>query len=192
MQRILGFVALAFLALACSPSASESTAADEKDKSKGAIVDLDGIKSRAPGDWKEETPSNKMRFMQFRLPKKGDDKDDAELVIFKGLGGGVKANVQRWKDQFVPPEGKKIDDVAKVEEIKIGGQPATLLDVQGTYLFKARPFDPSAKAERKPNYRMVAIYFDGPKDPYQIRLTGPAKTVEAYKKGFDEWLKNFK
>jgi hypothetical protein len=39
---------------------------------------------------------------------------------------------------------------------------------------------------------MLAIYFDGPKDLYQIKLTGPAKTVEAYKKGFDEWLKNFK
>ena len=38
---------------------------------------------------------------------------------------------------------------------------------------------------------MVAIYFEG-NDPYQIRLTGPAATVEHYKKGFDEWVKGFK
>jgi hypothetical protein len=191
MRQVSGFMVLAFVALACSPSASESAAADG-DKDKGAVVDLDGIKSQAPAEWKEEAPANRMRFMQFRLPKKGDDKEDAELIIFKGLGGGSKANIDRWKGQFVPPEGKKIDDVAEVKEIKIGDRPASYLDIQGTYLFNPQPFNPRSKPERKPNYRMLAIYFDGPKDPYQIKLTGPAKTVEAYKAGFDEWMKNFK
>jgi len=194
MQRILGFMLLAFVALACSPSASESTAADgDKDKGKGIEVSLDGLKSTTPGDWKEEAPANRMRFMQFRLPKKGDDKEDAELIIFKGLGGGSKANIERWKKQFVPPKGKSIDDVAEVKEMKLGDRPASFLDVQGTYLFNPQPFNPRSKAEEKPHYRMLALYFVGPKDePYQIKLTGPAKTVEAYKKGFDEWLKNFK
>ena len=191
MRRILGFVVLAFLAQACGPSAGESTAADN-DKGKGVVVDLDGLKSQAPADWKEEEPSNRMRYLQFRLPKKGDDKDNAELIVFKGLGGDAQANVKRWKDQFVPPEGKTIDEAAKVEEIKIGGHPATYLDMRGSYLFKFPPFDPNAKVQKKPDYRMLAIHFEGPKDVYHIKLTGPAKTVEAYKKGFDDWLKNFK
>jgi len=193
MQRTFGFVVLACVALACSPSASESTAADgDKEKRKGVVVALDDVKSTTPGDWKEEEPANRMRFMQFRLPKKGDDKEDAELIIFQRLGGGSKANVDRWKGQFLPPEGKKIDEVAEVKEIKIGDRPATYLDVQGTYLFNPQPFNPRSKPEKRPNYRMLALYFEGPKEPYQIKLTGPAKTVEAYKKGFDEWLKNFK
>jgi hypothetical protein len=193
MRRYIGFLMLAFLAAACSPTASESTAADgDKDKGKGVVVDMDGLKSTTPGDWKEEAPANRMRFMQFRLPKKGSDKEDAELVIFKGLGGGSKANVQRWKDSFIPPEGKRIDDVAEVKEIKIGDRPAIYLDIQGTYNVKLQPFNPRSKTEKKPNYRMLAIYFDGPKDIYQIKLTGPAKTVEAYKTGFDQWVKNFK
>jgi len=193
MRQILGFVVLTFLALACSPSGSEtSAAADDKDKGKSVIVDLDGLKSRTPGDWKEQEPSNRMRYMQFQLPKKGDDKDDAELVIFQRLGGGAAANIERWKKQFQPPEGKKIDDVAEVKEIKIGDRPASYLDVQGTYLFNPQPFNPRSKSEPKPGYRMLAIYFDGPKEIYQIKLTGPAKTVEAHKKGFEEWVKNFK
>jgi hypothetical protein len=191
MRRLLGFVVLAFLAAACSPSAGESNA-DDKDKGKGVIADLDGLKSTTPGAWKEETPSNNMRYMQFRLPKKGGDKSDAELVIFKGLGGGSKANVKRWKEQFAAPKGKSIDDVAKVTDIKLGGRDAVYVDIQGTYLSSSQPFNPRAKKEEKPEYRMLAIYFDGPRDPYQIKLTGPAKTVEAYKKGFDDWLKNFK
>jgi hypothetical protein len=191
MRRVIGCLILAFTTTACSPSASETNPADD-DKGKGVVVDLDGLQSTTPPEWKEEAPANRMRFLQFRLPKKGDDKEDAELVIFKGLGGGSKANVQRWKDQFIPPEGKKIDDVAEVKEIKIGDYPAVYLDIQGTYKVKLQPFNPRSKEEKKPNYRMLAIYFDGPKDVYQIKLTGPAKTVEAYKKGFDEWLKNFK
>jgi hypothetical protein len=39
---------------------------------------------------------------------------------------------------------------------------------------------------------MLALHFEGPRDVYHIKLTGPAKTVEAYKKGFEGWLKNFK
>jgi hypothetical protein len=64
--------------------------------------------------------------------------------------------------------------------------------VQGAYLFKSAPFDPQAKAVKKSDYRMLAVHFEGPKDVYHIKLTGPAKTIEAFKNGFDEWLKAFK
>ena len=40
--------------------------------------------------------------------------------------------------------------------------------------------------------RLVAIHFQGPKEVYHIKLTGPAKTVDNYKKGFEDWLKGYK
>jgi hypothetical protein len=159
---------------------------------KGAVVDFDGLKSAAPSSWKEEAPSSRMRLGQFRLPAAKGDEHDAEIVIFKNAGGSARDNVARWKGMFTPPEGKSIDDVSKVEEIKIAGRPATLLDVHGTYLFKQRPFDPADKGEKRPDYRMVGIQFEGPMNLYHIRLVGPAKTVNEYKSGFDEWVKNFK
>ena len=39
---------------------------------------------------------------------------------------------------------------------------------------------------------MIAIHLEGPKDVYHIRLTGPAKTIEQHKKGFDAWIAGFK
>lgn len=158
---------------------------------KDAVVEMDGLRSPAPAEWKQETPGNRMRFAQFRLPRQDGDKYDAELVIFKGLGGTARANLQRWKDQFLPPAGKSIDDVTKVEEIKIGGRDATYVDIAGTYKHKLRPIDPDSKAENRPDYRMLAVHFEGPETVYHIKLTGPAKTVAHYKKGFDEWLKGF-
>jgi len=139
-------------------------------------VTLDGMTSKTPAAWKEETPSNRMRFAQFKLPKAGDDKEDAELIIFKGLGGTANANIDRWKMQFVPPAGKKLDDVAKVEKVKIAGEDATQLTIEGTYKFNPAPFNPASKSESRPGYKMIAIHFDGPKDVYHIKLTGPAKT----------------
>jgi hypothetical protein len=169
--------------------AGNALKAEEK---TGPIIEFDGLKSAAPADWKEEKTASKMRLKQFRLPKVGDDKADAELVIFRGITGSAKENIQRWKGQFQPPEGKKIDDVAKVTELKISGAEATYLDVTGSYLFKTRPFDADEKPQLRPDYRMLAVQFEATKTIYHIKLVGPAKTVEHYKKGFDGWLKAFK
>jgi len=181
-----------FAASVCTWVIDISGADDGKNKEtpSGTLVSLDALQSRTPADWKEEKPTNAMRFMQFKLPKAQDDKADAELIIFKGFGGTPAANVKRWKDQFVPPEGKKIDDVSSVAEMKIAGAEVVCLDVAGTY--KDLPFGPRAKAQMRPDYRMLAVHFGGEKNTFHIKLIGPAKTIEQHKKGFEDWLKNFK
>lgn len=171
-------------------AAAAASAADDK----GTVVEVDGLKSTAPAAWKKEEAANAMRAYQFVVPKADGDKEDATLVISyfgPGGGGGVPANLERWKGQFEPPAGKTIADVFKVEKLKVGAVPATYVDVQGTHLFKARPFDPNAQVEKKADYRMIAVVFESPKGPYFFRLVGPAKTVAANKAKFDEWLKNF-
>jgi hypothetical protein len=184
MRQALMLLGLVLLTLAGTAAAG--------DKKTGSRVTLDGMSSTTPASWVKEMPANKMRFAQFRLPKAKGDKEDAELVIFKGLGGSARANVERWKQQFLPPKGKKIDDVARVSQVKIGGHEATLLDVSGTYKFNPAPFNPRSKTVARPDYRMLAIHFQGPEDVYHIKLTGPAKTIEENKKAFDEWIKGFK
>ena len=149
---------------------------------KGTVVRIEKAGAAVPADWKEETPSNTMRFGQFKLP--GEGGKDGEIVLFKGLGGGVGPNIKRWKDTF--PEGE-----SKETEVKIAGLSGKRLDISGTYMFKAAPFNPNAKAEARPGYKMSAIYLDGDV-PYQIRMVGPEKTIEKYQKGFDSWVESFK
>jgi hypothetical protein len=182
MRQIAFLAGLALTALACTATAD--------DKSKGSKVTLDGLTSTTPASWvKVNLPERSMRFLQFRLPVAKGDKNDAEMVIFK-LGGDAKSNVRRWQGQFTPPRGKSIDDVSKVSEIKIGGHNATMLDISGTY--NAPPFDPTYKGKKMPDFRLIGIQLDGPENTYQIKLLGPAKTVEEYRKGFDEWIKGFR
>jgi hypothetical protein len=165
---------------------------------KGTVVELDGLKSKAPADWKPQEISEqarRFRAYQFLIPKADGDAHDAELVVFyfgQGSGGSAADNVKRWKGMFQPPEGKTIDDVSKVEKMKVSDVDVTLLDVHGTYLYKAQPFNPDAKVDKRPHYRMLGVIFESKNGPYFMRLTGPAKTVDKHKKEFDHWLKAFK
>jgi hypothetical protein len=162
---------------------------------KGTVTEIDGLKSTTPAAWKAKEVTAPNRVYHFILPKAKDDKYDAECIVFffgAGGGGGVKPNVTRWKGMIAPPEGKNIDDVSKVEELKIGNVKATVLDAQGTYTHKMRPFDPTEVGEKRADYRLIGVVFESQNGPYYIRLVGPAKTIEAHKKGFDEWLKSLK
>jgi hypothetical protein len=194
MYKVIGVGALLLAAAACGSVAADKAGKSDKEgkdeKGEGVMVALDTLKSRAPASWKKEKPASRLRYAQFTLPAAGKDKKDADVVIYQNLGGNVKANVARWKAQFVPPRGKTIDDVSKVTKVDIAGEKATYVDVHGT--FRPPPFDPKYKGEPQENFRMLAIQYKGPKNLYHIKLTGPAATVEHYKKGFDAWLKGFK
>src|SRR5437870_4144460 len=81
----------------------------------GETVDLGGVTSKTPAGWKSQKPSNKFRVYQFAVPKADGDKEDAELVVFFfgiGSGGGTDDNLNRWKGQFLPPEGKTIEEAS--------------------------------------------------------------------------------
>ncbi len=188
MQRFLSLTLFGAAALALALDGQVSRGEDKKDE-KPAVLEIDGMKASVPAGWKEEKPENLLRYKQFKLPKMKDDTRDAEIVIFK-LGGTAEENVKRWKGMFLPPDGKTIEEVSKVSEIKIGDKKATQLDIYGTFLYKKNPME--KKAEERPDHRMIAIQYDGGDASYQIRLVGPAATVEHYKKGFDDTFKSLK
>lgn len=171
-------VMLALLAVA-----SFARAAD-----KGTTVEIAGMKSTTPKEWKEEAPSNSMRMAQFKLPKDAKDKEDAELAIFvfPGGSGTVKQNLERQLAKFLE-EGRQ----EKVDKIKVGELEATYQDLSGT--FKKKPFPMAEKFTPVPDFRQLYVLFEA-KDgkQYYMTLLGPKATVEKHKKGFEEWLKNFK
>jgi len=153
------------------------------------VVEIDGMKSKAPDSWKKGTPATAMQYAVFTLPKVEGDSEDASLTVYffsPGGGGGVEANLTRWKGMFKAPAGEK----AKVDKFKVGDVEVTTIDLSGTYLFKARPMD--ATAVEKPDFRMISAIFASKNGPYFMRFVGPAKTVDKHKAEFDDWLKNFK
>jgi hypothetical protein len=161
-----------------------------RDRNGGDVVELGGLKSRAPADWVEERPDNAHGYKQYRLQAVRDDTENVRLTIQspeRGTRDSAEKEVQRWKEMFLPPQGKKMDTVAKVRELKVQGAALIYLDVQGDY--KGTPGD---RTTQRQNYRLLGVYFVTPQGTHLIRLFGPADTVEFYRQGFEDWLKAFK
>jgi hypothetical protein len=157
----------------------------------GVTVELGGLRSTAPAARKEVPVAGSMRVKQFVLPGK---EGDAELAVFffgQGQGGTLQANLDRWKQQFQLPPGQTPETAGKISSLKLASGKVTVLDIRGTYLFKARPMDPGP-GEPRPNHRMLAAVLESPRGNYFIKLVGPAATIEQNKKEFDAWLKAFK
>ena len=161
---------------------------------KGVAVKFAGLTGTAPAGWKEETPSNRMRLAQFKLPKAEKDKEDAELSVFISPGGGgIDANLKRQEVKFKLAEGVKKEDAIKLEKVKVGAFEGKYQDIRGTFLFKAAPFDPNAKVTEKEGYRQIYVIFEAKEgEVVSMILVGPVATIEKNKKGFDEFLKSFK
>lgn len=162
---------------------------------KGTVVEIDGLKSKAPAAWRPQEPASRERVAQFDLPRAEGDKYDGQLIVFyfgPGSGGGAQANIERWKTMVDPAEGTKPEDAYKTSELKVGDVKVTVFEANGTYKHKRRPFDPNEQPEMRADYRMVGVIMETPNGPYYMRMFGPKKTMDAHRKGFEEWLKNFK
>lgn len=180
MKRILPAALLALAAVACSGSSEDNKG--KSGKGKAAAVRIGSLGAGVPKDWKEEKPQGSFRAYQLRL---SSPDGDAEVIVFRGIGGSAEANVDRWKKQFTPPEGKKADEAIRITPMRVGGYRVLTLDASGTYN-SDMAFGP------QPDYRMVGVCSDAPEFPSQIVLRGPAKTVAKFKKEFDDWLQSFK
>lgn len=189
--------ALALLAgIGCSAEEKKDDKVNDRSKPGKTVVEFDSLKASPPADWVEETPKQapggfgSLRAYQFKVPRVGDDSADGEVIVFTGIKGSAAQNLDRWKGQFLPPEGKKIEDVAKVEELKVAGCPVSVLDVRGT--FQGPPMGAPTGGGKKPGWRMIGVHFEAPRSIYHVIFRGPEATVTKYKPGFDEWLKSFK
>ena len=138
----------------------------------------------APKSWKVETPSSNMRTAQLKIPKAEGDTEDAELAVFK-LGGGVDANVKRWAGQFGGDNSMKSKKTLKTAS----GDEATVVEYEGTYTAMTM----SGTGEPKAGYKMMAAIIptkDG--GEFQIKMPGPAKTIDASKADFERLVESFK
>jgi hypothetical protein len=158
------------LALAGADDATKTMKADE-------------LTYEVPASWKLEKPKTSMRKAQFKVEPAAGDEEPAEfyLTVFGGGAGGVKANITRWEGQFADADGKPAK--AKVEEKKGKNVDVTRVEVAGRYVAAVSPG--AAEKYNKPGFRLLGAIVQTPSKGYFFRLTGPEKTVESARAGFD-------
>jgi hypothetical protein len=141
---------------------------------------------QAPATWKSGRPSSSMRLAQAKIPAAEGDKEEAELVVFafKGGGGGVEPNVERWRTQFLNEDGEPAK--AKTEDRKGKNVDVTFVEITGRYVAPLRPGEP--ETVNKPEFRLLGAIVLTDETGYFFKLTGPDKTVAAQKEAFDKLI----
>jgi hypothetical protein len=159
-------------------------------QAQAGTVELGGLKSRAPASWVEERPNNARFYKEYRIEPVNDDKSNTRVTI-EFLGKGRRdipsGSIKRWKGMFLPAEGKTVQEAARVQRLTVNGAPVTYLDIRGDY--KGIPGDDTTPQQ---NFRLLGVYLDTPQGWYQLRLFGPADTVEFHRTEFEDWAKAFK
>ncbi len=125
-----------------------------------------------------------MRAATYGIVPVGADKDPSECVVYffgAGQGGSVEANIDRWKGQFKPGDGK-------VTKLTVHGLSVTKLDISGEYSGMGGPM---VQGPAKAGYRLLGAIVEGPGGNLFIKFTGPVKTVTANQQKFDTFLSSF-
>lgn len=168
-----------------------SGAVSSAEEGKGTLVKLNKLSATTPADWKSEKPANRLRTYQFKLPG-AKDNPEAELSVMNESPPGAEKNFAKWKNTFVPPEGKTVDDISKTAKWEVPGAKVDVLDVTGTWKFKERPFDPKSKEMLLDDWRVIWVIVEEKDETHHIRLSGPSVTVGAHAKEFEKWVKSLK
>ena len=166
-------VALGCALMCCSIAGSSVSAAD------GMQISLAEGKIRlsAPEKWISKEPRFKsIVSYEFAVTAVDGDSQDGRVTI-GGAGGGVTANLDRWKAQFVLADG---DESLVQKKMKVADQTVHFLDLRGTY----RP-PPFLGQPPQSDYRMLGAIIETDKvGSYYVRFYGPQQTVAANEKAF--------
>ena len=131
-----------------------------------------------------------MRAATYIVPAAAGDHDDGECAVYffgPGQGGGVQANLDRWKGQFSQPNGQPT--TAKTAKRTVHGLPVTTIEVAGSYAGMAGPM--GGAAAPKPGYQMLGAIIENAGGNIFLKFSGPAKTVAANRAKFDQLLGSF-
>ena len=145
-----------------------------------------GVRWTAPAGWKAEA-ARPMRAATYSIPLAAGDQGVAECVVNyfgPGQGGGVDANVERWRGQVQGADGKPA--TAKVDKRTVRGIPVTTIDASGAYTGMGGPMMAGSKPVA--GYRLIGAIVEGPGGSVFFKLTGPAKTIAAQQKNFEQLL----
>ena len=170
-----------------APAAAASAAGGEPAASPwkpGEAFVVMGLKVKAPEGWLRQKPANRMRKAQFKLPHAENDTFDGELTVIPAFGG-MDANLQRWKQQF-----KEVPEPL-INKRKVAGMEVSIVQLDGTYMYKARPMDPAETSQPRSDYRVLAAVVQAPGGQVFFKSFGPRATMEKWQEAFTDMVDSF-
>lgn len=131
-----------------------------------------------PEGWTEK-PGSMMRDINLAFGEDGEG--ECYVARLPGAGGGLAANVNRWRSQMGAP-GLSPEEIDTLPKKPLFGQPATFISVDGD-------FSPGmGSQEVKKDYRLLGVILASDAGAVFVKMTGPRELVEANSAKFDEFV----
>ncbi len=124
------------------------------------------LKWELPAGWSELAPTS-MRVANFRVA--GDERAECYLTFLAGDGGGLAANIQRWRTQMGQGPLSPQEIAALPTKPMLGGE-AVLVDFAGS-------FSGMGGGGKIEDARLVGLLLVGPQGAAFLKMTGPASTL---------------
>jgi len=161
-------------------------AASPHDHAAEAPVDRDGSPAggltwTTPPGWQELPPSSTMRAASFTVA--GDERAECSLTLLAGDGGGLLANVNRWRAQmsFDPITEEALAELPR--ETLLGAE-AVLVDLEGEYAGMGG-------GPGEEDYRLVGLIAVHERPARFLKMTGPAEVIDSELDAFLELAASF-
>ena len=134
-------------------STAEESKTGINNSATSSSTKIGDLLANVPDSWIGIRPSSSMRLMEFRL---GVAADNANLAIFKNIGGTIDNNLERWSGQF----GYSLSDSeVNIRAENINGMLVSIISITGTYT-NTMAF--SSATQPKQNYRLLGAIADTP------------------------------
>jgi hypothetical protein len=132
-----------------------------------------GFHAQTPPGW-QELPTSSLRLVNLRVA--GDERAECYLTVLGGDGGGLAANVNRWRKQMSLPEASA-EEIAALPRANLLGAEALLVDIEGVWTGMSGD-------EEGTDYRLVGLAQVTGGAARFLKMTGPrdvlAGEVEAF------------
>lgn len=163
--------------------AAHLNAPDSHVSGEVGLVDVGGLKFKAPEGWEYQHPASSMRRAEFGV--RGEAGTAGLVVYFFGNqgAGSAQANIDRWLSQFKKPDGSSVAAPQPVTR-KIAGLKTTQVEAAGTYVGGMGAGAPHA-AEGQPGQRMIATIVETPSGPFYFKFLGADETVIENRKALE-------
>lgn len=132
-----------------------------------------------PEGW-QEAPASMMRDINLTFGENGEG--EAYVARLPGAGGGLLANVNRWRKQMGAEELTQ-EEVEALPEKPLFGQPAKFIEIDGA-------FSGMGGGEAKPDYRMLGLILTSDAGAVFVKMTGPKDLVEENAEEFDTFTQS--
>lgn len=127
-----------------------------------------------PEGWTRQTGAP-MRDLSFTFGENGEG--ECYLSRLPGAGGGLAANVNRWRGQM-GQEPMTEEAIQALPRKPLFGLEGTFVDVSGD-------FSGMGAGEAKKNHRLLGIILTSEAGAVFVKMTGPAELVAAHEANFD-------